>query len=247
VINDLYADEHIEIDADVIICRHTLEHVQPVGEFVRRVRRSVGDRTDTVIFFELPDVKRVLQEAAFWDLYYEHCSYFTAGSLARVFRREGFEVVELRLDYDEQYIVLVARPVAIGGAVSEAHPNEDSADDTAVLVEKFEHLISDRLAAIRAAISDAAQRGDRTVIWGAGSKGVSLLTTLPTNGEIEYAVDVNPHKQGMYMPLTGQEVVAPAFLASYRPAQVLVMNSVYQGEIRGQLEAMGLRPELLAL
>ena len=44
-----------------------------------------------MVFFELPDTERVLTEAAFWDIYYEHCSYFTPGSLARLFRRTGFE------------------------------------------------------------------------------------------------------------------------------------------------------------
>ena len=43
------------------------------------VRRAIGDRLDTVVLFELPDVERVLREVAFWDVYYEHCSYFTLG------------------------------------------------------------------------------------------------------------------------------------------------------------------------
>ncbi len=44
------------------------------------------------LVFETPDAKRVLKEAAFWDIYYEHCSYFSPGAHARVFRQEGFDV-----------------------------------------------------------------------------------------------------------------------------------------------------------
>ena len=46
------------------------------------------------MFFELPDVMRELCEGAFWDLYYEHCTYFSCGSLARLFRATGFEVLD---------------------------------------------------------------------------------------------------------------------------------------------------------
>ena len=59
---------------------------------MRLVRGSIGDRPQVTVFFELPDMERVLVEQAFWDIYYEHCSYFTLGSLARLFRRTGFDV-----------------------------------------------------------------------------------------------------------------------------------------------------------
>ena len=81
---------------------------------MRLVRRPIGDRTDVVVFFELPDTERVLTEAAFWDIYYEHCSYFTRGSLARLFRRTGFEPHRLWKAYDDQYLLLEAGPAGSG-------------------------------------------------------------------------------------------------------------------------------------
>ncbi len=63
-----------------------------------------------MLLFELPDTTRILDECAFWDIYYEHCSYFTAGSLARLFRQAGFAVDDLYRVYDDQYLVIEARP-----------------------------------------------------------------------------------------------------------------------------------------
>ncbi|MEZ5865812.1 MAG: hypothetical protein R3D25_17730 [Geminicoccaceae bacterium] len=37
----------------------------------------------------VPDTRRVLAKLAFWDIYYEHSSYFTAGSLAQLFADRG--------------------------------------------------------------------------------------------------------------------------------------------------------------
>ena len=65
-----------------------------VGEFIATIRRSIGERPDTVVFFQIPNARYVLCDVAFWDIYYEHCSYFTPGSLARLFRRSGFEVLD---------------------------------------------------------------------------------------------------------------------------------------------------------
>ncbi len=79
-IPELYSEKHAELEADVILCRHTLEHIQPTRDFLDIVRRSIGDRSDVQICFELPDVRIVLEETRFWDVYYEHCSYFSAGS-----------------------------------------------------------------------------------------------------------------------------------------------------------------------
>ncbi len=36
---------HADLEADVIVCRHTLEHIQPVAEFMRLIRTTVGRTT----------------------------------------------------------------------------------------------------------------------------------------------------------------------------------------------------------
>ena len=89
--------------------------------------------------------------------------------------------------------------------------------------------------------------GEKIVIWGASSKGVSFLTTLETRGSIEYAVDINPNKRGKFVPGTGQEIVGPQDMQDIKPDAVIVMNPVYTDEIRGTLMAMGLSPTILSV
>ena len=85
------------------------------------------------------------------------------------------------------------------------------------------------------------------MIWGAGSKGVAFLTTLGVGDGLAYAVDINPHKHGFFMPGTGHEVVSPAYLREGLPDVVVVMNEIYEVEIRRKLAEMGLAPELLSV
>jgi SAM-dependent methyltransferase len=244
-IADFYSEKYEHLAADAVVCRHTLEHIAPVREFMSMVRRAIGDRLDTIVLFELPDVKRVLEEVAFWDVYHEHCSYFSLGSLARLFRRTGFEVLHLELDYDDQYLLIEARPSAVVPAVGGPLPVENDLELLRRGVEKYHTEVGALRESWRGRLAGLRQRGGKAVIWGAGSKGVSFLTNLGLRDEIEYAVDINPFKTGKFMAGTGHEIVAPEFLRQYRPDLVVAMNPIYLAEIRAKLDELGLTPELI--
>ena len=99
----------------------------------------------------------------------------------------------------------------------------------------------------RPSLAHRCRAGRRVAIWGAGSKGVAFLTTLGVRSEVAFAVDINPHKHGFFMPGTGHEVVAPERLREAPPDVVVAMNPIYVEEIRRQLAGMGLEPELCAV
>ena len=228
---DKFDDRFGPIEADAVVCRHTLEHIGPVGDFVRRVRAAIRDRLDTVVLFELPDTTRVLDEVAFWDVYYEHCSYFTAGSLARLFADNGFVVEDVRYAYDDQYLLLEARPSAgPGGGWS-----KDDVAETVAGVDRFATGFTGITRDWTGRMQALADAGGSTVIWGGGSKGVAFLNVV--DAPIAAAVDINPHKQGKYMAGTGHRVIAPAELVAIDPSLVVAMNPVYLDEISAELHA----------
>jgi hypothetical protein len=74
---------------------------------------------------------------------------------------------------------------------------------------------------------------------------VAFLTTLDVRDGVDYAVDVNPRRSGTFIAGTGQQIVAPEFLAQYRPDVVIVMSPIYLPEIRAQLDRLGVRPQRL--
>jgi 2-polyprenyl-3-methyl-5-hydroxy-6-metoxy-1,4-benzoquinol methylase len=244
-ITDLYSEQYAHLTADFVCCRHTLEHIQPTAAFVRMVRRAIGNRPDTIVFFEVPDVARVLKEQAFWDIYYEHCSYFSLGSLARLFRACGFEVLDLAKDFDEQYLLIEARPST--GGQGRVFAQEDDLEDLAHNVRAFQKAGLHQLAAWKDSMQRLKTQGQRAVLWGSGSKAVAFLTTLGIHDEIEYVVDINPYKHGMFLAGTGHEIVPPTFLTTYRPDVVIAMNPVYRDEIGRDLDKMGVAAELVTV
>ncbi len=210
------------------------------------IRDGIGDRRDTIVLFELPDIQRILDEVAFWDVYYEHCSYFSAGSLSRLFRAVGFEVLHVERTYDDQYLLLEARPSstpAAGDRLPIEHDLEELAKGTQLFEERFARTLSgwrDRLAVLQ-------RSGGTAVIWGSGSKGVSFLTNLAMDDAIRCAVDINPFRQGKAMIGTGHQIVGPDALTAIRPELVIAMNPIYLDEIQAELDRRQLPAELVAV
>jgi Methyltransferase domain/C-methyltransferase C-terminal domain len=252
-IRDFYGPKYAHLQADYLCCRHTLEHIAPVSDFVRLVRQTIGDRRHVNVFFELPDMERVLQQGAFWDIYYEHCSYFTRGSLARLFRATGFDVRRLYKTYDDQYLMLEAQPAA--QPTDALLPQENDLATVGSLVARFERQVRERLQSLSDTLARHRDRGSRIAIWGSGSKCVSLLSSLASSArlasglgpELVAVVDINPHKHGKFLAGSGLEIVSPDALRALRPEVVLVMNAIYSDEIRHDLASRSLHPELIAL
>jgi SAM-dependent methyltransferase len=244
-VKSYYSREHADLPCDVLCCRHTLEHIHQTAEFVAQVRTVIGDREDTLVFFEVPAVERVLNEGAFWDVYYEHCAYFSLGSLARLFRSQRFDLFELEMDFDDQYLLIVARPSAMP-----TKPAWSSEDDLARLeadVDHFRKTVTARIADWRQRFESWNIENKRVAIWGSGSKCVSFLSAVGTQENVSAIVDINPFRQGKVLVGWGHRIVAPESLCQAPPDVVVVMNPIYCAEIQRDLESMGLDAELVTV
>ena len=90
--------------------------------------------------------------------------------------------------------------------------------------------------------------GGRVALWGASSKAVGFLTSLGlTRAEVPEVVDINPHKQGTYLPTSGALIVGPDALRQSKPTVVVVMNPIYREEISADLAGRGVRSRVVTL
>jgi hypothetical protein len=241
---EFYGPQHGLLDADFLCCRHTLEHIFHTRDFLQLIRSSLIPGRRPVLFFEVPDIGRIVDLAAFWDIYYEHCSYFSPGSLARLFRRTGFEVSALRLDYSDQYVLIEAAP---GESSGEALPAEESVAALSERVERFKVRVKQQLHEWRGRLTQMKADGKKVVVWGGGSKAVGFLTNFADLSLVDHVVDINPNMANNFIPGIGCQYVQPSFLAAYQPDVVIIMNGVYEAEITRSLHEMGVFAEVCAL
>jgi len=244
-INDFYSEKYADYRGDFICCKMTLEHIQQTADFVNAIRRSIGNKSQTIVFFQVPNVARILRGLAFWDIYYEHCSYFSLGSLARLFRNCGFDVIDLWKDYYDQYLMIVASPGS--GKEHSILPQENDMESLSQDISWFTENLPRKFEEWLKRLNGIKENKKRAVIWGAGSKGVAFLITLKIQDEIKYAVDINPHKHETYMAGTGHQIVGPDFLQEFQPDIVIVMNPVYSTEIQQELRRLNLSAELISV
>jgi len=247
LINGKFSPDLADIGGDFIFCRHTLEHILPTGELLEQIHAYLGPESGVPVCFEVPDFDRVLDECAFWDIYYEHCSYFTAQSLERLFRHHGFEIQDLRLVYAGQYLIIETKQAA---AKALADPSGIESRDLATLLDKA-RTFAERTDAICGTwlkrIASWRKAGKKIALWGSGSKAVGFMTGLGLGDEVVGVVDINPAKQGKYMPGCRPKIMAPAELVTIQPDVIVIMNPIYLDEIRTEVAGLNLAPEFVPL
>lgn len=233
-----YSEAHADYPADFITCRHVFEHIEAPDAFLDMVRRIIGQRNQVITFFEVPNMAFTLRQHAIWDIIYEHCSYFTPQSLQHVFQRNGFTPVALHETFGQQFLTIEATPV------SDAPKKPDLAK-LGKAVATFGEQYRAKVQHWEGVLAQIEREGKTAVVWGAGSKGVSFLNTLPTQTTISTVIDINPRKHGMFVAGAGQKIVPPNHLQTTHPDIVILMNPNYEQEIRQTQHSLGLDPEMI--
>jgi len=218
-----YRPEYDNVRADVVILRHVIEHVPDPVSLLRSIKTVLMSSPHSQLFIETPSVEWILQNHVIWDFFYEHCSYFNSHSLTTALQACGLTVERLRRLFGDQY--LWVESTLNGASLGITRP--DSIRRLALEFSATELVI--KKSCIRG-IEESLANGT-VAIWGAGAKGVTLANLVdPERRRICCIVDVNPQKQGCYLPGTGHPIVAPGELAAFGVKSAILMNPNYRDE-----------------
>jgi SAM-dependent methyltransferase len=244
-VQDYFSEKYATHIGDFICCRHTLEHIREPAQFLGKIRRAIGNRTHPILFLEVPNARRIVNQCAFEDIYYEHCSYYYEQTLVRLLNSCGFQVTAVNQAYSDQYLLLEARPVPVihhrdQGLTAESNLNLED-------IQTFSHSIKKKINGWKRYIVQEYANGKKIAIWGSGSKCVAFLATLKIMEEIPYVIDINPHRQGKFFPGGVNPIKPPEFIVAYQPDLVIVMNSHYLTEVKNKLASLGVLVETVTL
>ena len=240
VIKDFYSKKYAHITADLVCSRYVFEHIADPMPFLRSARQSLAQNDRAVMYFEVPNAELIFKRLSVWDIIYEHFSYFSRSSLSYAFTTAGFDIVDLYHGFDSQFLSIEAKPAAANMEKSRKFKEDLAAIENHVL--NFPAAFKSRFSSFKRLIDSFILKDKKIVLWGAGAKGVNLLNMLKISHEIPYVVDINQKKHGKFVAGTGQKIVAPDFLRTYKPDIIHIANPVYTDEIKGIINSMDINP-----
>lgn len=245
IYKSFYSENNRGLVIDFVACRHTLEHIPQTLKFIQMVRSNLGEQK-CPFFIEVPNLDAILQHQRFWDIYYEHCSYFNESSLQGLLERSGFLPAKLWTDYEDQYLLAIGNPMAPETSRG-AEENQKAGSTTWEKIQIFTQKLQAQMESWQERLAEWEKQDKKIALWGTGSKAVSFLANLNYPTCIRQVVDINPHKRGKYMPKFAYSILVPDDLKKDPPDVVIVMNEIYLQEIKGMLQNIGIFPQVLAL
>jgi SAM-dependent methyltransferase len=238
---EFYGPEHTGIRADAVICRHVIEHVPDPNLLLGTIRRTLAGSSTAKVFFETPCVEWILKNNVFWDFFYEHCSYFSRESILNAFEMNGFHVESVEHTFGGQYLWLEATPGPFKSA---------PANDICNVISRSRNF-NEQYLVFQQKCLDLVQKihtGGNLAIWGAGAKGVTLANIIdPQCKNIAAVIDINPKKQGNFIPGTGHPIIDYRKIPEYNIKHAILMNPVYRDEIDSLLQKSGIHVSLTEL
>ncbi len=248
VINEYFTPEIAQIikerfgPAAVVVTTNTLHHIGDLDAFIEGAALLLEDHG--VFIVEVPHALEIIEQNQFDGIYHEHVSQFTVKSLRDLFRRFDLELFHLeQLDVHGGSLRTFARKGTQGGpvspAVSELLLSEaERGLFCASTYNAFRERVRRIKAELLALLSELKQEGKRIVGYGASARGNTLLNYYGISTHfLDYIVDRNSLKHGLYSPGMHIPVVPVERLVEDRPDYVLLLAWNFADEIIRQQEA----------
>jgi hypothetical protein len=226
--------------ASLVIGNNVLAQVPDLDDFVGGVQLLL--REDGTATFEFPHLLRLLDDLQYDTIYHEHFSYFSLGTIVEIFRAHGLETYDIEELWTHGGSLRVFAQHAGG-----PHATTDAVDE---LVEReaaeglrtperyvrFAEGVKESKRALLELLIGLRREGKRVAGYGAPGKGNTLLNYCGIRTDLlDYTVDRNPHKHGLFTPGTHIPISPVERIAETRPDYVLVLPWNLIEEISSQL------------
>lgn len=225
------------VQADLLVGNNVLAHVPRLNDFVTGLKILL--KPDGVITMEFPHLLHLIRERQFDTIYHEHFSYFSLIAVERIFAHHGLTI------FDVEQIPTHGGSLRIYAchAESQAHPiaprvrqlREIEVAEGFTKLEyyaAFTEAVKQIKADVLSFLIEARRQGKTVVGYGAPAKGNTLLNYCGVGRDfIDYVVDLNPHKQGLYLPGTHIPIKHPSALLATRPDYLLILPWNLKDEI----------------
>jgi hypothetical protein len=226
--------------ASLIVGNNVLAQVPEVNDFVAGVKMLLHDHGTAT--FEFPHVLRLFDGLQYDTIYHEHFSYFSFTTIIEILRAHdlsAYDVEELWTHGGSLriYVQQAGGPHRTTDAVPGLLAREESERLlTPERYARFAEGVKESKRALLDLLIRLRREGKHVVGYGAPGKGNTLLNYCGIRTDlIDYTVDRNPYKHGLYTPGTHIPIFSPEKIAETKPDYILVLPWNLIDEISEQL------------
>lgn len=214
---------------DLVIGNNVLAHVPDINSFVEGL--AIVLAAEGTITMEFPHLLRLIEQCQFDTIYHEHFHYLSLGTVKRIFNAHGLEIYDveelpthggsLRIYAAHQEYGRIHMQDAVGTLLMrERDFGLEDIRSYANFLLKIQRIKLDTLRQL----SEWKWNGKHIAAFGAAAKGNTFLNYCGIKNDlIDFVVDSNPHKQGLYLPGSLIPIVNREALREYKPDYLLIL------------------------
>jgi SAM-dependent methyltransferase len=232
--------------ADLIVANNVLAHVPAINDFIAGFRRLL--KPDGIITFEFPHLLRMVEQCQFDTIYHEHYYYLSLRVVERFLESHGLQVYDVEeLDTHGGSLRVYAShqgrshddPIMQRRRHAVYRAEADFGLESVATFADFGRDVVVRKTDFLSFLIDARAEGKTVLGYGAPAKGNTFLNFCGVGAELlAYTVDLNPYKQGKFLPGVNIPVRTPADLMRDRPDYVVILPWNLSAEISAQLSGI---------
>jgi SAM-dependent methyltransferase len=227
--------------ADLIAANNVLAHVPDINDFVAGFATLL--KPTGVATFEFPHLLNLIQQKQFDTVYHEHYSYLSLTAVRTIFSANGLGVFDVdELSTHGGSLRVYAQRLDVGkrtveATVSAMLDRERDAGMTSLPFYKGFQAKADGVKNdLLRFLLQANQEGKKICGYGAAAKGNTLLNYAGVRPDLlPFVVDLNPVKQGKFLPGCRVPIMSEAQLQKLKPDYVLILPWNLRQELMSQL------------
>ena len=228
--------------ADLIVGNNVLAHVPDLNDFVKGLKILL--KPTGIITLEFPHILQLIQKNQFDTIYHEHFSYFSLVTVRKIFSFHGLEIFDVEeipthggslriyVKHTEYEKILINEKIDILLEKERQYGLENISTYT-----NFIKNVEEVKKGLQEFFNSAKNAEKKIVCYGAAAKGNTLLNYCEIgNNFIDYAVDQNPHKQGLFLPGTHIPIKNPSEIQKTKPDYIVIIPWNLKDEIMEQMK-----------